>query len=81
MVFLRETEGTSGTLVINNRPPKWDHIRPREQCVQSNEDTKPIVTTRADQMSVRPQYLKDYITVLFSSHLVLDRKNNVFGRL
>ncbi len=74
MVFLKETEGTSGTLVINNRPPKWDHITPREQCVQSNEDTKPIVTTRAGQMSVRPQYLKDYVTVFFLLTLFLIEK-------
>ncbi len=37
-----------------------NNIKPREQCFQSNGDTKPIVTTRAGRISFRPQYLKAY---------------------
>ncbi len=41
--------------------PPANNIKPKEQCVQSNGDTKPIVTTRAGWISVRPQYLKEYV--------------------
>ncbi len=37
----------------NKVGPPANNIKPREQCVQSNEDTKPIVTTRAGRISVK----------------------------
>lgn len=39
-----------------------ENNRQKEHCDLPNGETKPTVTTRAGRISVKPQYLKDYVT-------------------